>query len=1257
MSKYAKKWVGVVCALFFIVFASGCGGGGGGAGTTTTGLSGTVANGLAVPNAKVTVQSAQGETKDVGTTDASGQYTGFAFPDGFAFPAMMTVTLPNGKDVLRSIIPSLPGTTATSNINPITQAITSQVLPTGTSLASLDVSSGANGFASKAKTVVQAALGDAVDYDTFAGKPMQARTADNPKAGGLADTLIDTIAGMDATRKPEDILASASDTKDPTVAKSLMTNPAFQARLAGELVAQGRQASDVATLIGNEAASGANTATILANTKTFAASFQDMYTSASAELTGSDAQKRATLESVVQSAAVAVAKIVDKKGVTSGDSLINVVTNSMSLVKGPLITIGKTNQGGTNLDLIVEATRDQMSDLITTSTTDLTQSGANIATLGTQVKNFGEIVSSAVANSLNSGKDKSGLDDKKKLLVATNIGKGIASSLTSFMSDLAVDSSAMTDAQKANLGKAQNTAKNAATALDSALVGMASDTNGGTLETEVMNSMAEALVTQASETFKTYDLTVDATAFSSAAGKVLTNMATLVVNNAAAFHSSAATLDTGRQAALTGAMAQQLFNEVKSLDLTGDAPPDTALHVATNMAQAMGPALVEKVGQGSTYLGSNLQVLAASALSTATTQLKETTPLTGAIDATTLGTLQQKAAQAAETSKTSMEASFKKFEDQGITLADVTAGLAEAGLAGGAIDVVMTQIQSTMVSGGDSMKGAARDIAETAANMAQAVLVKGGTLAQVQSAVASPLAAMAQVAAGQTGQSAGDILNAVRNSANTLGQAVQAMGASKEMSLDNMILTAGNVSSLAATQLSGDAANQLLTSIRDNAASGGELKLDTLAGQLAQFDPNILAKASTQQAVLQDQAKVILQTTNKLPEFLPFPDKLLVEIGQTFTGRLPVKDDQTGKILTFKIVTNGSLGTATITDAKTGGFSYQPKPGAVGDDTFTFVINDGIGETPPIQVAVNVVNKLPVFMPPPQELVAKAGQPITGILPVKDAQAGVEVTFKIIAQGTKGTVTLTDAKTGAYTYQPNPGAFGPDTFSFSVTNGVGETPPMPMTVHVQAPPPEFVPFANQLFVDMGQTFTGLLPIKSNPTGATLAFKIVTNGTKGVATITNAATGAFSYRPNPSTTGADTFMFTISDGVNESSPSPVTINIVNVVPKPVVSQYTVDAGQSVSGTFSVPNPEGNILTYRIDKQGLKGTATITNQATGAFTFAAQATASGPDFFTFIVNNGVFDSDPVAVNLTINSSTAATNGKWGTMVWGQDKWSAN
>ncbi|MBF0603660.1 MAG: hypothetical protein HQL07_08195 [Nitrospirae bacterium] len=1042
-----KKIVGSSAAVVFALAVAGCGGGGGGGSGTATsaGLSGTVADGLAMANAKVTLESANGTKMDVGTTDASGQFSGFAFPSGFQFPAVMSVTRSDGASVLRAIIPSQSGDTQTANVNPITQAITAQVLPTGKSLASLDVSTGDNGFAKAAKTVVQTAFGTTFDYDTFAGKTFRARTTADSKSGGLADTLIDTIAGMDETRKPEDILASAADTNDPAVSSNLMASPAFQARLAGELVAQGRPSGDVKAMIQAEAVSGSDTTTLLANAETYAKSFEEVYTSASGELTGSDSQKQASMQSIVQSAAAAIAKIVEKKGVSSGTSLANVLTNSMAVVKGPLISIGKTNQGGGNLDLILSATRDQMSDLINDSSVDMTTSGVDTGTLGTQVKNFGELVASAVSQSLSSGQDKSKLSAKEKILIATNMGKGVASSLNAYLSDLSVDTAAMTDDQKATLIKAGNAAKNAATALDAALVEMASNQNSATLDEEVLNSMAGALVTQAAETFKTYDLTVDASAFDAKAGKVLINMAKLVVDNTAAMHSSASVLDTDKQAALANAMAGQLFSELSGLDLTGDTPPDAARNVANNMALAMGPALVEKVGQASTYQGSDLQVLAANVISSATTELKKTATLTGEINAESMAVLRQSASSSAESARDTMETTFKSLVEQGLSLSEITGGLADSGLAGSAMDIVLTQVQSTLASGGDAMKGAARDIAGTAASMASTVLGKGGSLTQVRDSIAAPLAAMAQVGKGEEGQSSEQILQAVRNSANTLGQSALAMSQSKEMSLESMISTAGNIAAIVGTQLSGDAAGALLGSVRGNIAGGGELKLETLAGQLVQYKGDILAQATTQQGLIQGQAQTALQTFVTLPEFIPFTASLFVDAGQVFNGSLPTKSDPSGEVLSFRIVTNGTKGVATILNAATGTFSYKPNPGTTGADSFSFAIKKGLVETPPISLTLNIVNNKP--QPPAGSITVDAGKSVNGSVAAPNPEGDI-LTYRIVQQGLKGTATM-DPSTGAFTFAALANANGSDFFLFAVNDGVGDSDPVRMDIAIR----------------------------------------------------------------------------------------------------------------------------------------------------------------------------------------------------------------
>lgn len=969
------KLARVVSALFLAIVTSGCGGGGSGGGGTardnttssgsstangststavTTGLTGTVADGIALANARVVVQSARGITLNVGTTDSEGRYSGFVFPDGFDFPAIINILRPDGKSSLRAIIPNLPGTSAITNINPITQAITAQVLPTASTLASLDTSTGDNGFEKKSNAIVQAALGTVVDYSIFANKPFQAKTTANPMAGGLADSLIDTIAGMDSSRKPEDLFASAADPNDPAVAKNLMSNPAFQARLAGELVSQGRETSAIRTFVASEtASSGANTNTLLDMAEIYANSFKDVFTSANAELTDTTSQKKTAVESIVRSVATTVANIIEKRGITGGNSIANVVTNSVALVKDPTIAIGKKNQTDANLNLIIKSTNEQMATLISASTADLTSSGMTTSSLGNQVKNFGEVVSSAMANALGSGKNNSTLDNEKKSLLTKNISNGVAQSLAAYMGDLATDGSAMTAAQKASLAKAKNTANNVSITLSSALAALTSNENGNALNTEVLDAVAQALVNQSAQTFKNHDLTVDPSVFANTANKILTNMTKLAISNATTLSTKTSTLSPGRQAALTGAMAGQLLNEIKNLDLTGDTPPNAAQNVATNMAQVLGAALTTKVGQVSPYQGSNLQILAADTIANATTELQKTTPLTGVIDDTTLGTLQQGAAQSAETSRIAMEAAYKKFEDQGISLAEITSGLVGAGAEGKVANVILAQVQNTLASGGESLKSSARSMTTAAASMANAVLEKGGNLNQVQGAIAQPLAAMVEIAKGQAGQSSPQFHEIVRNSANTMDQAARAMAASKNMSLENMILSSSNVAAIVGTRLNANAADLLLNSVRNNITAGTELQLGNLAGQLAQTDPAILTKATAQQAAIQDQTTVLLKAVNK-PLAINSPTLANPVIQQIWNGsgtksfQVPGNTffDADGDVLVYA-ATRGdgsALPPWLVFDPATRIFSGNPPAGAT-SLPIKLTVNDGKGGT------------------------------------------------------------------------------------------------------------------------------------------------------------------------------------------------------------------------------------------------------------------------------------------------------------------------
>jgi len=94
---------------------------------------------------------------------------------------------------------------------------------------------------------------------------------------------------------------------------------------------------------------------------------------------------------------------------------------------------------------------------------------------------------------------------------------------------------------------------------------------------------------------------------------------------------------------------------------------------------------------------------------------------------------------------------------------------------------------------------------------------------------------------------------------------------------------------------------------------------------------------------------------------------------------------------------------------------------------------------------------------------------------------------------------------------------------------------------------------------------------SDPEGSPLTFSIVTNGTKGVAAITNPTTGAFTYTPAPTATGNDTFTFKASDGLAASNVATVTVTIGNHVPVANNATLQTALNTPASGTLIVALP--------------------------------------------------------------------------------------
>ncbi|MBU4262778.1 MAG: cadherin-like domain-containing protein [Proteobacteria bacterium] len=158
--------------------------------------------------------------------------------------------------------------------------------------------------------------------------------------------------------------------------------------------------------------------------------------------------------------------------------------------------------------------------------------------------------------------------------------------------------------------------------------------------------------------------------------------------------------------------------------------------------------------------------------------------------------------------------------------------------------------------------------------------------------------------------------------------------------------------------------------------------------------------------------------------------------------------------LTYQIVTNGIKGTATISNAETGNFSYQPNAEINGIDTFTYRVNDanGASEIATVTMAINSVNDLPVA--DSAILVIQEDNAVSGILAGSDIDSQ-NLTRRIVTNGLLGTAVITDPASGVYTYTPNQGVFGNDVFQFVINDGYGDSNVATVSVTIEQTPPEF----------------------------------------------------------------------------------------------------------------------------------------------------------------------------------------------------------
>ena len=341
-------------------------------------------------------------------------------------------------------------------------------------------------------------------------------------------------------------------------------------------------------------------------------------------------------------------------------------------------------------------------------------------------------------------------------------------------------------------------------------------------------------------------------------------------------------------------------------------------------------------------------------------------------------------------------------------------------------------------------------------------------------------------------------------------------------------------------------------------------------------------------------------------------------------------DDVDLDVLTIVSVDDPSHGTTT-TD---GSFIYYtPDVNYFGTDTFTYTISDGSGGTDSATVSITItpVNDPPVANNDVATVAEDSTNNQINVLINDNDPEGDNIDVSAVSNPAHGTTTFT---VDYVFYTPDPDYTGPDSFTYSISDGNGgtDTANVSITVTFGNDPPVATDDSATVNEDSSSNQIDVLANDVDPDGDALDITGVTQPSHGSVTYT--AAYVF-YTPSANYFGSDQFSYTINDGNGATDSATVSVTVNNINDPPVANNDITSVLEDSS------NNQIDVLANDVDIDGddLEITA-VTDPSHGSLTFTVNYVFytpdpdyNGQDLFTYTISDGQGGNDNGSISVTV------------------------